>query len=186
MRLETERLLLRLPEPTDVDAFAPFFADPEVVRYTGGKTRTRRETGEILRRMGEHWDRHGCGLFVVVQKEDERPIGRVGILIWDGDSWTHALARAPRGRVEHEIGWTFGRAYWGQGFATEAAVTVRDWALDGLGLPRLISLIQQGNDASVRVALKLGEALERENMPGPFVGATDLYSLAPAGNGPAR
>ena len=33
---ETERLLLREPEPGDLDAFAAIFADPEVIRHLGG------------------------------------------------------------------------------------------------------------------------------------------------------
>jgi RimJ/RimL family protein N-acetyltransferase len=61
-----------------------------------------------------------------------------------------------------EIGYDFRSDYWGQGLATEAAAAVRDFALDELGLPRVISLIRPENVASVRVSEKIGMAKERE------------------------
>ncbi len=85
--------------------------------------------------------------------------------------------------LETEIGWTLGSEYWNRGYATDAAIACRDWALVGLGLTRLVSVIAPGNAASIRVAEKLGETLEREDLPGPFDRRVDLYSL---GAGPAR
>jgi RimJ/RimL family protein N-acetyltransferase len=179
MQLGTERLLLRLPQAEDLDVYAELFADPEVVRYTGGVTKTRAESEVAIERMQRHWQDHGVGLFSVVRKEDERVLGRVGFLVWDSESWAHAMMHEPRGKTETEIGWTLARAHWGHGYATEGATAARDWALQELGLRRLISLIQRGNDASVRVAVKLGETLEREDLPGPFRAQTDLYALTP-------
>lgn len=177
MQLETERLLLRLPEPRDVDGYASIFADAQVVRYIGGVTKNPAETELAVRRMIGHWDRHGIGLFTLVRKDDDRLLGRVGFLLWDPKSWVHAMLREPRGPVETEIGWTLAREFWGRGYAIEGAIAARDWALDDRGLTRLISLIQTGNDASIRVAEKLGETLERADLPGPFAARTDLYSL---------
>jgi RimJ/RimL family protein N-acetyltransferase len=177
MQLETERLLLRRPETGDLDAYAQLFADPEVVRYTGGVTKTRAESALALERMIRHWQDHGIGLFSLVRQEDERVLGRVGFLLWDAESWQHAMVQTPGEKTETEIGWTLARAHWGLGYATEGATAARDWALQELGLRRLISLIQRGNDASVRVARKLGETLEREDLPGPFRRPTDLYAL---------
>jgi RimJ/RimL family protein N-acetyltransferase len=168
---------LRRPQAGDLDAYAELFADSEVVRYTGGITKSRAESELALERMIRHWDDQGIGLFSVVRKEDERVLGRVGFLVWDADSWRHAMLRPPRGKTETEIGWTLAREHWGRGYATEGATAARDWALQELDLRRLISLIQRGNQASVRVARKLGETLEREDLPGPFPAATDLYSL---------
>ncbi len=39
---------------------------------------------------------------------------------------------------------------------------VRDWAWNDLQLPRLISIIQHGNDRSVRLAEKLGGRREHD------------------------
>jgi RimJ/RimL family protein N-acetyltransferase len=177
MQLETERLRLRRPQAGDLDAYAELFADPEVVRYTGGVTKSRAETEDALERMIRHWNDHGIGLFSVVRKQDERVLGRVGFLLWDTETWVHAMVEPPRSETETEIGWTFARAHWGNGYATEGATAARDWALEELRLGRLVSLIQRGNEASVGVARKLGETLERDDLPGPFKAQVDLYAL---------
>jgi RimJ/RimL family protein N-acetyltransferase len=175
--LATNRLLLRLPEPRDADAYTAVFSDPEVVRYTGGVISGRSEMPAAIDRMLAHWQNYGIGLLSVVRKEDERLLGRVGFLVWD-EHWRNGLRSSPEGPLETEIGWTLAREFWGQGYATEAAVAARDWAIRERSLTRLISLIQTPNVASVRVAKKIGETLERENLDGPFAARTDLYSLA--------
>jgi RimJ/RimL family protein N-acetyltransferase len=66
------------------------------------------------------------------------------------------------GQSVAELGYHFRSAYWNQGFATEAAAGVRDYAFGVLQLPQLISLIRVGNLASQRVAEKMGMRLVEE------------------------
>jgi [ribosomal protein S5]-alanine N-acetyltransferase len=182
MRLETERLLLRLPEPEDAAAYAAVWREPEVVRFLAGKLWTLADAQEAIARMRRHWEWYEIGLFSVVRKEDERVLGRVGFLLWD-ERWVNGHHERLEPPLETEIGWTLGREFWNRGYATEAALACRDWALGELGLTRLISLIATGNAASVRVAEKIGETFECEVAGGWFRRPVDLYSL---GNGPAR
>ena len=161
-RLETERLVLRAPVPEDAEALAPMYADPEVMRYLGdGRTLTRNQTERSVRRLIDGWHTDGFGLFTTVRKEDETVIGRVGLILWDPETWqlTHVGADAP---TELEVGYTIGRPYWGLGYATEAAAAARDFALEELGAKRLIALIIHGNEASENVARKLGFEYERD------------------------
>ena len=159
--LETDRLVLRPPVPEDADALAPMYADREVMRYLGsGRTLTHEQTERSVQRMIEGWEADGFGLFTTVRKEDETIIGRVGLILWNPETWepTRASSEGPK---ELEVGYTIGRPFWGRGYATEAAAASRDFALERLGAHRLIALIIQGNDASERVALKLGFQYER-------------------------
>src|SRR5919204_170959 len=160
--LETERLVLRAPVQEDAEALAPMYADPEVVRYLGdGRALTRKETERSVRRMIESWEADGFGLFTTVRKEDDLVIGRVGLILWNPETWqtTRADAEGPK---ELEVGYTIGRPYWGNGYATEAAAAARDFALGQLGARRLIAMIIHGNDASENVARKLGFRYERD------------------------
>jgi [ribosomal protein S5]-alanine N-acetyltransferase len=166
--LKTRRLVLRAPVPEDAEALAPMYADPEVMRYVGdGRTLTRADTERSVRRMIERWDADGFGLFTTVRKEDEAVIGRVGLLVWNTDTWEPTTrAEAAEAPSEVEVGYTLGKPFWGQGLATEAAGAVRDYALGELGADRLIALIIHGNTASENVARKLGLEYEREIMLG--------------------
>jgi RimJ/RimL family protein N-acetyltransferase len=154
--LETDRLLLRPPVPEDAEALAPMYADPEVMRYLGeGRTLTSEETERSVRRMISGWEADGFGLFTTVRQEDDTVIGRIGLIVWDPETWQPTRADSAR-PTELEVGYTLGRPFWGHGYATEAASAVRDFALEQLGARRLIALIIYGNTASENVARKLG------------------------------
>lgn len=181
MLLETERLILRKPEPGDRDGFAEIWGDPEVVRFLGGRTLHPDEVPEGIERMLKQWDRHGVGLFSVLRSEDEQLVARVGYLLWDPERWVHAMAEELDGDLELEIGWVVARRFWNQGFATEAAAACRDHAFGELGRDRVISLIDHQNVPSIRVAEKIGERYERDVEI--MVGPVGLYALE---NRPAR
>jgi ribosomal-protein-alanine N-acetyltransferase len=162
VRLETERLLLRPLSLDDLDALAPFFADPDVMRYMGGKTLTRDETEASIVRMVRWFDADGFGQLAVVRKDDGELLGRCGILIWETEPWKPLPKAEADGETETEIGYALGQPHWGRGYATEAATAVCDYARTELGESRLIALIQHGNEASRRVAEKLGMEYERD------------------------
>jgi RimJ/RimL family protein N-acetyltransferase len=167
--IETERLLLRKPRTDDAPGLLEAFADPEAMRFIGdGSTTDLAGAEQAVARWLERWNAWGIGMFVIERSEDESVLGRAGFLRWDRETWEI-------GGSETEIGWGLAREHWGHGYATEAAVALRDWAFGERGLTRLISLIQPRNLPSIRVAEKLGERYERDvEVRGK---ATRLYSL---------
>ena len=176
MRLETERLVLRKPEAGDRDGYAELWGNEEVVRFLGGRTLSPDEVAAGIERMLKQWDRHGVGLFSVLRKDDERLVGRVGYLLWDSERWVNAMSEELDEPLELEIGWVVARAFWGQGYATEAAIACRDHAFGPLGRNRVISLIAPENVASIRVAEKIGERYERDVDIGASVGPVGVYA----------
>lgn len=163
MRIETERLLLRPLLLDDLDAFASFYADPEVMRYLGvGRTLSREETEASLGRMQRGWEVDGFGQFALERKEDGSVVGRCGFLVWDAETLTPTTEAEATGPTELEVGYALGRPYWGEGYATEAASAVRDHALGPMGRERLIAFIRPDNVKSRRVAEKLGMRHERD------------------------
>jgi RimJ/RimL family protein N-acetyltransferase len=154
--IETERLLLRKPRSEDAADLAVAYSDLEVMRFIGdGSTATVAEIENGIRQWLERWESWGMSLFSLERREDGRVLGRAGFLLWDPETW-----QVPGD--ETELGWLLAREHWGHGYATEAALALRDWALGERGLTRLISLIQHGNVRSFRVAEKLGERYERD------------------------
>jgi RimJ/RimL family protein N-acetyltransferase len=154
--IETERLVLRQPRPEDAPGLLEAFADPEAMRFIAdGSTTDLAGAEAAVERWLERWDAWGIGMFVVERTEDGRVLGRAGFLRWDPETWEI-------GGSETELGWGLAREHWGHGYATEAALALRNWALGERALTRLISLIQPANLRSVRVAEKLGERYEQD------------------------
>jgi RimJ/RimL family protein N-acetyltransferase len=148
-RLETMRLLLRPMLETDLDALLLIFTDPRVMAAFDHPPFTRQQMQRWLQRNLDHQDKFGYGLFSVILKETGALIGDCGL------EQMEDLGAA-------ELGYDFRSEFWNQGYATEAAIAVRDYAFDVLGLPQLISLIRVGNLASRRVAEKVGMSLAEE------------------------
>jgi ribosomal-protein-alanine N-acetyltransferase len=162
--IETPRLLLRVPEPEDAQAILRYLADPEVMRWIGrhGETGNYDDAVARIERWRRAWELDGFGLFVVERRIDETVIGHNGLLAWDPNAWQNGTRRELGDDAEIEIGWTIERDAWGNGFATEAATAVRDWAFREVQPRRLISLIHPENERSQRVARKIGERHERD------------------------
>jgi RimJ/RimL family protein N-acetyltransferase len=148
--IETPRLILRPMRAEDTDALQQVFADPQVMDAFGAAPFDRQQMERWVQRNLAHQARHGYGLYAVVLKAGGVIVGDCGL--------THMEVE---GVPEVELGYHLRSAYWHRGLGTEAAVAVRDHAFGVLGLPRLVSLIRQGNRASQRVAEKVGMRLAR-------------------------
>lgn len=148
-RLETKRLILRPMLETDFDALHLIFTDPNVMAAFHHDPFTREQMQRWLQRNLDHQDQYGYGLFSVILKEKGELIGDCCLEQMDD---MNAV----------ELGYDFRSDFWNQGYATEAACAVRDYAFEVLRLPELISLIRVGNLASQRVAEKVGMTLAEE------------------------
>jgi RimJ/RimL family protein N-acetyltransferase len=167
--IETERLLLRRMDEGDLDFMIAVHADPEVARYLGtGKPRTPAETEEWLADVLHGYTHSGLGPLIVTRKADGKRLGRSGLSdsVVEVEPGTGGLrrmwffsARVPPG-VEivklPELGYTFARENWGQGYASEAARAVFGYASGARRLSAIMSVIHPDNIASRTVALKFG------------------------------
>jgi [ribosomal protein S5]-alanine N-acetyltransferase len=149
--IETERLSLRIMVREDLDGLFGVFSDTKVLASFDLETFSREQMERWLNRNLEHQARYGYGLFSIFLRAEGTLIGDCGL--------EHMELG---GRPEVELGYDLRSEYWNQGLATEAALAVRDYAFTALDLPRLVSLIREGNDASARVAEKVGMRLDRE------------------------
>jgi ribosomal-protein-alanine N-acetyltransferase len=143
--LETARLRLRPMRAEDAGPLLGIFSDPKVMAAFGGELFDEAQMDQWVARNLAHQAEHGYGLYSVILKASGRLIGDCGLERMDLDDGPAA-----------ELGYDFRSDHWNQGYATEAPSAVRDYALGALGLPRLVSLIRVGNQASRRVAEKVG------------------------------
>ena len=59
-----------------------------------------------------------------------------------------------------EIGWWLARDRWGRGYATEIGRAAMNYVLDTLARPRVVAVIDPGNEPSKRVVARLGMRYE--------------------------
>jgi RimJ/RimL family protein N-acetyltransferase len=159
LRLHTDRLCLRVPEPRDAEALYGLFADPEVMRGLGkDPVSTLDEARAMIDDGIGGWRRDGLGPFVIETAAaiDRRVVGQAGLMVFDTRGWTASTFADAGSHAQPELGWALIRAHWGHGYATEAAGAIRDWACVNRSIGRLVSLISPGNVRSEHVAGRLG------------------------------
>jgi ribosomal-protein-alanine N-acetyltransferase len=144
--LETERLLLRMFRPDDLDDYQRvIYGDAAVMVYMpGGVPRSRERTKAVLDFSIEHGQRHGFTLWAVLNKRDQTFLGHCG-LVYLHDS-----------RDEVELAYALGKACWGQGYASEAARAALRYGFEMAAVPYILALAVPENFASQRVMHKAG------------------------------
>ena len=148
--IETERLIIRNWEDRDRVTYASFLADPVLRRFfrsvIDAETASRWIDGYI-----EELAETGFGWRAVERKSDGALIGDAGIGLIDEPS--RAMMR---GAPLVEAGWTIGRDFWGQGYATEAAAGCLAQAWADQDVAEIVAAAHVENTASHRVMEKLG------------------------------
>ncbi len=143
---ETDRLKLCVPCVEDVDALAGYWSDPKTMRYLGvnGDVWTREQVVERVERGARFCNEHGMTFWTVVEKATKMVIGQGGLvpIAFNGD--------------EVELGYRFGKAHWGKGYATEVAEASAAYGFEVLGLDRLVAVSFPENKASRKVLMKVG------------------------------
>src|SRR5436305_8441355 len=148
--LETEHLLFRPLTLSDLADLTALYADPEVMRFLGGP-RSKEEVQHILNRYIREYEIYGHSFFATIQKSDQRFIGQCGLLKQEVEE-----------QPEVELGYVLASQYWQRGLALEGTQALKDYGLQQLGFPRLISLIPPDHAASIHIAEKIRLQYERD------------------------
>ncbi|MCI9274272.1 MAG: GNAT family N-acetyltransferase [Clostridiales bacterium] len=144
MILETKRLILREMTREDFPALCRILQDEEVM-YAYEHAFSDEEAWEWLNRQMQRYHDDGFGLWAVALRETGSMIGQCGITWQD---WGE--------RRVLEVGYLFEKAFWHQGYATEAAAACKQYAFDVLGADEVYSIIRDNNFPSQRVARRNG------------------------------
>jgi RimJ/RimL family protein N-acetyltransferase len=127
--------------------------DPRVGRWLWPTVEPPSEN-DLLGSVGAmlaHWEHHGFGPWLLRDRITDELVGRGGL------QYTQVAERD-----EVEVGWTIVPERWGQGLATELALTAARVAFGELGLRQIVAFTLPHNLASRRVMEKAGFRYERE------------------------
>lgn len=139
-------MILRRWRDSDLEPFAALNADPVVMEHFPAPL-----AGEESDRMAARIDaaivERGFGLWAVEVKGGPPFIGFVGLSVPNFD--------APF-MLAVEAGWRLAAAYWGRGYATEAAGAAVRFGFTTVGLPEIVAFTNPANTRSRRVMERLG------------------------------
>lgn len=167
--LTTARLVLRAPQESDLADSISMWADTDVVRFIGGRTRGPQEVWFALLRARGMWAVKGYGYWTVRDRETGAFLGEAGFADFRR-GLPPSLTPGP------ECGWAFAQAAWGRGIATETLVALHGW-LDANRPGETHCVINPGNLASARAAAKVGYTLSGDTLlDGSPIG---VYSRTP-------
>jgi RimJ/RimL family protein N-acetyltransferase len=147
--LHTERLTLREYRREDFDLFATHLADPVSSAHLALGLADRQTAWRIFCSQAGQWLIYGAGWWAVEEKNTGQLVGNVGAFFREDSPVM-------------ELGWNTYRAFWGQGFANEAAAAALNHALEVRREPKVRALIASTNASSLRVAQRLGLMYEAE------------------------
>ncbi|MFI8713411.1 GNAT family N-acetyltransferase [Brevibacillus brevis] len=143
--LETDRLILRWQTAEDADFVLKLMNEPSWIRFIGdrGLRTTEDARNFILNGAVAMYEKHGFGLYLIELKEGNVPIGLCGLIKRDS-------------LEDVDIGFALLPAYWGKGYAYEAASAVLAHGKEVFGLKRIVAITNPDNASSANLLKKIG------------------------------
>ncbi len=144
--LLTPRLRLRGFRDDDLPALTAMNRDPEVMRYVRAVGSEEEETRKAAALIAENRGKP-LGIWAI-EGRDDRAFHGAGMLVPLPES------------DDIEVGYRLVKTAWGRGFATEAALRLRDHGFGEVGLEEIVAVTDPGNEASKRVLAKIGMSFQ--------------------------
>jgi RimJ/RimL family protein N-acetyltransferase len=149
--LGTERTLMRPWRSGDLEPFARMNADPRVMQHFEAPL-SRAESDAQAAQLGDHMRTHGFGFWALEIPGVTEFAGFVGLVhVPFAAGFTPAV----------EIGWRLDHAYWGRGYASEAARGTARFGFDALGLREIVAYTVPANVRSRAVMTRIGMIHDR-------------------------
>lgn len=148
--LETERLILRQFSTEDAEFILALLNEPSFIQNIGdrGVRTTADAVAYLTKGPIASYAKNGFGLYAVLLKETDEPIGMCGLIKRDG-------------LEDVDIGYAFLPQFWSKGYAVESARAVKAYAKDTIGLKRLVAITDPTNEGSIRILEKIGLRFEK-------------------------
>lgn len=150
--IETPRLLLRGWTQADAAPFQQICSDPQVMEYLG-EPMTLAETEMVVTRMQAMQEQLGYCFWAMEHRETGALMGFCGVK-------PGAIGTSIDGQLE--IGWRMARAYWGKGYAREAAQAAINWVWINLKVDSVWAITAPANERSQALMRRLGMTRHRK------------------------
>lgn len=166
----TPRLTLRPVRMSDAEDLYEYSRDPEVARHVlWDAHQSIHQTRNYIRFLIRQYRNAAPSTFAIALRDSGKVIGTIGFM------WVQTENRSA------EVGYSLSRAYWNQGYMSEALKAVVEFGFAKLGLNRIEAQHECSNPASGHVMANAGmkhEGTLRQRLynKGRFVDV-DLYAI---------
>lgn len=145
--IRTARLTIRRFRLADGAFIVQLVNQPSWLQWIGNRNVHTLDDAETYLSSGplSMYERYGLGLCGV--ELAGKLIGMAGL-----------IKRSPEAEID--LGYAFLPEYWGQGYATEVAQALLNYAINTLKLPRIIATTQLENQQSIKVLERIGMQFE--------------------------
>ena len=145
MEIKTERLTLRPVQPGDEMEIHEYAADQDITMMFYLPHETFEETADFVKRNAEEWKSPNQINYEFVILLDGRIIGGCDSDLGHSEDRSYAT-----------LGWIMNKKYRNQGFASEAAAAVLDFAFRNLNVDKVYAQCDVNNPASFAIMRKIG------------------------------
>jgi ribosomal-protein-alanine N-acetyltransferase len=144
-KLYTSRLCLSELNDGDESFIYQLFNDPDCLRFIGDRGIKTLEDAQnyLQQKLIDSYHTHGFGLYKVTLKNEHEPLGICGLVKRDKTN-------------PPDVGFAFLPAYRSQGYCTEAATAILDWAKRNNISKTILAYTNPDNTASIQVLEKIG------------------------------
>ncbi|WP_300564558.1 GNAT family N-acetyltransferase [Flavobacterium sp.] len=146
--LETERLILRPLELSDVDDFFLMNDNPNVNRYLRYPLKSKIEANQYIQKIINEYKKNNMGRFAVILKETNKLIGFSGLKFRDTLENNYINF--------YDLGYRFSEEHWHKGFATESSLAWLEYGFNTMKLPTIHACAISENIGSNKVLKKIG------------------------------
>lgn len=145
---ETQRLVFRPLELSDVDGFFEMNDNPNVNKFLRNPVTTKIEAEKYIQKIIDEYNKNGISRFAVFLKESNKLIGFSGLKYRSQEENNHINF--------YDLGYRFSEKHWNKGYATEAAMFWLNYGFNEMNLSEIYASAVSENIASNNLLKKLG------------------------------
>lgn len=143
--IETERLILRKLETTDINDLFEILSSERVTKYYGKyPMKNLSESEDLILKFHKAFSEQKSIRWGIELKEINRIIGTCGFHCWN------------KNHFRAEVGYELGEAFWNKGYATEAISDILKYGFELMNLKRIEAIVYPENKPSEKLLLNLG------------------------------
>ena len=149
IHIETDRIILRELEVTDVQAMFELDSNPDVQKYLGNKPiHSLAEAEAQIQFIRQQYADLGIGRWAIIDKPTNKFVG------WGGLKFRTDVVNNHTNY--YDVGYRLIQRFWGQGYATESAKASVKYAFEVLNVPAVYAMAHRDNMASRNALQKTG------------------------------